>query len=695
MALDSATAQSLQNIVDTINKQTDILNQSMQENADASTNKPSAGKKQVDSLQQYVKDLMTERKAAMKEVNTYVDNAKGLSKASDNLLGLSTEIDGFQKVISDVKKEYQSLDLESLNDATREQIETMLTYAEEQQATTEDLMRLSQALHEASITQSEDGVARKKLRDEQLGHKKVLTDLKDKTKESVSSFFTLNKSIALLTLGITRAILSMQEALKTQAPMMDLTAGSWENWTAKFGLSSTKFMSTVDENTQMMMANAEAGSDLRSASGQYLQAFSDMSSAAFRLTGDMDDASNLVASTMGVLSMQGVDLSFDNITAPADQLMNTLTSLAKVTNQTAEQNASALKMAMQDVGVRKSMLQLGKMERLGFVNRMAQEQLLLINKGMEAEAALEAVKALKGIAGQDPKERLKEAARMAAQAGSLGVSGGQEMIQLAMKPVSQWTKEETKRAQQFGTDMENAVSSGLGGEFGTQMSTFAIDAMSSGPFKDAIMGLSTAGKEGTAIEDSSFTEAVKSNTILTTIQDLLANMNEVYQRVAAMFSDIGTIIVGGIVVGLIALLSPALAVFAVIAASLTAIGVAIAAIADIDIGETISSWVPEWMGGTSGITDTVDKAEKSRIEKENAIKQRQDEKSKDVMGDYARERDDRIAILLEQNVDNGKAQIQVTKEMAEERKQATAKQTQIINNAARLENTNNNLAVAR
>lgn len=193
--------------------------------------------------------------------------------------------------------------------------------------------------------------------------------------------------------------------------------------------------------------------------------------------------------------------------------------LNRIIGTTAEQFTELNKRLIDDEGVRQNLYRLNVNQRAAYIEDLQLTRQRLIQGGMTLEQAQKMTEVFAQIGAKSPKERLKEAAKLQAVAGALGMGGiGAEAAALIRGGMRGRGEKErfAELSKSLSSGMSGMMASGLAGEmqaFALQEATGLQDYFS-GPFADQEL------QRTKALTD----EAVKTRMQVKSIDDNLRKM---------------------------------------------------------------------------------------------------------------------------------------------------------------------------
>lgn len=371
-------------------------------------------------------------------------------------------------------------------------------------------------------------------------------------KEWAAATFSYGTALSMLLNGVRLSFEQIEYSLQQQVPIHDSLAAGVTKSAAAYGVSTKVLMETQNEYSQALIAAAGPVRNLSDVSANTLETFKRLRESAYNLTGSFDEALKLTAVGIDTLRRQGVRMSADEMVSQMegpDGIFASLKGLAAVTNKSGDEILKLNAAQMEDQYLRMQLLGLSEEQRKLQMKEMLQSQEYLVQKGLEIGAAIEATAALKKMTTQmDPRERLKQAAKIRAVAGAMGVEGGEEMMQIMMK--ANKTPEDIRKLNEFGTNFQSAVGQRMGGDFASQTYGFAMQQAAGGEVLNNLYGLSSAGREGTAVPPELMEAAKRQENQLSGIQEVLKETKQVSERIMAFTRDSSVFLTGAAAIGI-------------------------------------------------------------------------------------------------------------------------------------------------
>lgn len=234
-----------------------------------------------------------------------------------------------------------------------------------------------------------------------------------------------------------------------------------QNVALKYRMTGAEFADISAKNRQMI--NAMGGSTL---------AFAQMTPTITRmqiLTGDATEALRLTGEVATDFAKKGIRPTMDVMERYTDDLVQ----LQRRTGMSTRQAAEYFDAIASDVDSIDILRSARKEEREAILRSQRALVEQSIAAGMSAEQAQRAAKMLNSMVAAKPLDRLKQAARVRALSGAMGIAGGDDAAN-AIIAGKRATAEQREKANDFfqraAGAMDQAAGQGLGGEiFATQL----------------------------------------------------------------------------------------------------------------------------------------------------------------------------------------------------------------------------------
>jgi hypothetical protein len=224
---------------------------------------------------------------------------------------------------------------------------------------------------------------------------------------------------------------------------------------------SVAFAKNISANRQMVNAMGGTSDALKSV---------DSSMTSFVLmTGSRSEAFKALAESMSSFAKKGItptEYAMRNYTNDVEQL-------AKLTGMQQDQSRAVFEDMASDVSTMELLRSARKEERESILANQRAMFLQNTALGMTTEQAKEATKALAKIAGQKPIDRIKQAARIRALGGALGIEGANEAAD-AVLAGKRATAEQQAAYAKFGANAANISSASGMGDLGTEIFTQSL-----------------------------------------------------------------------------------------------------------------------------------------------------------------------------------------------------------------------------
>jgi hypothetical protein len=221
--------------------------------------------------------------------------------------------------------------------------------------------------------------------------------------------------------------------------------------TAQLGLSRPEFAEAAGEYRRAMLAAGGLGKSM--------VILNDAQTDLADVMADPKDRTEFALNQMEILAKSGIKPTTEAIKQAGASYKN----IQKITGLTGEAFAGLVRDMIDDESTQIEMRRASSQEERKAIlanTRARMEENLAM--GMTKEQALAVAKAMKASQAKGPMERMKEAIKLQATMGAMGVSGGARAAELARKGTL--SKDETAELQGYRSKLSNAVSGEMGGE---------------------------------------------------------------------------------------------------------------------------------------------------------------------------------------------------------------------------------------
>jgi len=189
-------------------------------------------------------------------------------------------------------------------------------------------------------------------------------------------------------------------------------------WDAfKLGISPSDLLELETKNKKLVAGMGGAA--------KFAENLNEISDQNFKNYGDLGEAVKGSTQILTAFSLGGVKASdaMDGIkNSAAAGLTNTFKEIQAATGQTFAEQAAAMEEYVKNDNIRNRLIGASNSaERRNVIERGLANKRLLVGLGLTAEQAARAGEALHGVAGMDPKERLKEAYKAQAVMEAMGI----------------------------------------------------------------------------------------------------------------------------------------------------------------------------------------------------------------------------------------------------------------------------------
>jgi hypothetical protein len=226
-------------------------------------------------------------------------------------------------------------------------------------------------------------------------------------------------------------------------------------------------------------------------------------------TGDFDSATQAIAKQMDIFGRTGLNPNLDLLKKSSKEqarfgksIFDSMKDLQKL-GVSFEEAQEIQKRFMENTGVQQRLRgKQNKQERLQVMRGLMAREREWKMLGMSADQARNAAEALEAIAGKGPKQRMKEAARLQAMLGAMGVEGADEAANILRLGRRATTEQQDRFREIMGTAQDTFAGiqqAGLGVEmtFGTMM-----DKLDLGQYFGPESPFSTSLTKGIKVNDA-------------------------------------------------------------------------------------------------------------------------------------------------------------------------------------------------
>lgn len=347
------------------------------------------------------------------------------------------------------------------------------------------------ATKDGTKAQKEDNKEKEKGTDLQKSYNKTLDDSQKGLKNWALTF----GGTASITRGITKGLEDMQAAMRRGAALDPLDA-------IRMGINAQDLVD-IQSNYRRVALAMPGGVDgfttaLRGMQLELLERTGDMKTAAY-LAADIREAS------------QSIGLAFgDDTIKVADNLKDTFFQLQKTTGMAADKFGDLIKNLSEDNDVRYQMFRLNKQERLEQFNALTNMTAYYTQMGYLEDQAVELAKQFSKLTGKSPLERIREAAKIQAFGGSIGMGEDAQTLARLHRKTNR-TGDEQLEYEKAREAIANKYMSGLGNEatelfFRTMGDKLGLHEMFAGATRQEVAGL--GGTAEAAASQERFTGAL-------------------------------------------------------------------------------------------------------------------------------------------------------------------------------------------
>lgn len=226
---------------------------------------------------------------------------------------------------------------------------------------------------------------------------------------------------------------------------------------AKFGLSPKEYAQLTKASRETVLAMGGLDGHMKGLSE---------TTAAYQLTiGDLSERTAFVQEQLDILGRAGIKPTAD----AAKAMVPEFERLRKISNLAPKEFNAAIESITEDEGTLHQLRAANtEAERLaivkGIAGRIAENRAM----GMTTKQAIEATKALNKLTSAGPLDRFKQAAKLRAMGGAMGVAGGAEASQILMKG-ARATEDERRQLQDYLSQLSGAQSAAATGTIGGEI----------------------------------------------------------------------------------------------------------------------------------------------------------------------------------------------------------------------------------
>lgn len=261
----------------------------------------------------------------------------------------------------------------------------------------------------------------------------------------------------------------LMDATNTTLDNMLLGTDSWllsmanqQNLALRYGLKGSELAEFASQNRQLF--NSLGGT------AQALDALNPLAESLRSATGSVAGDFELAIESANILAKQGVAVNEQNTLAHVESL-KLLQTQAFMTKKQAQ---DALKALYEDVEVQDQLRSARKGERAAILESQRALYSQAIASGMSAEQAKQAAAMMNKMVSAKPLDRLKQAAKIRAVSGALGIAGGEQAAQ-AVTAGKRMTDQQRQQLMQFNQNAANAMDQMAGMGLGSEI--FATSLM--------------------------------------------------------------------------------------------------------------------------------------------------------------------------------------------------------------------------
>jgi hypothetical protein len=277
----------------------------------------------------------------------------------------------------------------------------------------------------------------------------------------------------------------------------------------QLGLTPEEYIKMNAASRQTILATGGVGKQL-----DILKKQSSDLGGSFATAGD---ATRYAQGQMDALAKGGIRPSMETAGLLNDQFLR----LNKITGMTGEQFNQLTNELITDSDIQLQLRAANADERQQIIKSNAARVAEYVAMGMTTEQAKSATKALAAIAGQKPIDRIKQAAKLRAMGGAMGIEGANEAADIMIKG-QRASPEEMKRLADFNSKMSNKMSESAKGSIGGEIFASKIQEKLGTKDTDANSVFNTRLTEGNKIQEES----------LKTLQEVPKKLQELIRLVS-------------------------------------------------------------------------------------------------------------------------------------------------------------------
>jgi len=255
----------------------------------------------------------------------------------------------------------------------------------------------------------------------------VLKTLATRIKQTAETFVSADTTIAL---GSKAAAQGFNDLRKQMEFGTDVSKGLWSNMQSAMDLGiDPGLLSELQARTRQAV-NAMGGAE------QWSQQIASVQNSMYGHFGDLDQTTQFTTGMLQSLGRAGIQPTIDIFTESQSGLRKTFTDIQKISGATFAELGGMVSEFTEDSLIRWKLLGAAtEKQRKTILMETVERHKNLLAMGMNTEQAKRAAAALDQMAGTSPKERMKQAAKMQATMGAMGITGGTRVAELMRKRI--------------------------------------------------------------------------------------------------------------------------------------------------------------------------------------------------------------------------------------------------------------------
>ena len=378
----------------------------------------------------------------------------------------------------------------------------------------------------------------------------ISTEFTKRITQTTSEFLTLSASVGLITEALHAFTSEAIKARKTQSAVLNTWSSGFQA-AFNFGMTAEELQDVYAKHRVTLLSANKQFSDINSAMGSTTQYLDSMKHDLADTIGEIKDVPAYALSIFDAIKNAGSVMSLEDFSSTVGSLDKRLKHLSTMTGQSADQIVEQVNSYIQDSDTRELLRQMTEKQRRAFMANTLAVMENQVAQGKLTDESLRAQKAMAAIAGMNPKDRLKGAAKLSAMMGAFGVQGGNEMMKLLLKPKAMWSQQESEWARQKFDQLERKRAAGLGSSnIGTQIFTATMWEQQASQIQQMITENSTILNEGKALNAN-----IEKH--IGIIEQLVGDVREYSSQISSFLKDSGAVGFLGVAAGSLALLKSA------------------------------------------------------------------------------------------------------------------------------------------